>query len=110
RSDLRGVNDTMGNEVAVRDNNAAAMAGFEGSAVDGALAPTQVGALSAATREEAEIKAAIVVAKRFPRDEAAAFTRIIKSCGRPIFAERAAYRYPRGGQQIEGPSVNLARE
>jgi hypothetical protein len=102
----------MATDVAIHENNApdAVMAGFEGSAIEASLLPTQVGAISAAAREEAELKAAIVVAKRFPRDEAASYTRIIKSCGRPGFAEGALYRFPRGGQQIEGPSVNLARE
>lgn len=57
-----------------------------------------------------EIEGAIIVARRFPRNEDAAYARIIKSCQRPMFAVKARYSYPRGGQQIEGPSVDLARE
>jgi hypothetical protein len=57
-----------------------------------------------------EIEGAIVVARRFPRNEDAAFGRVMKSCERWSFASMARYSYPRGGQQIEGPSVNLARE
>src|SRR5262245_44745432 len=57
-----------------------------------------------------EIKAAVVTAKHFPRDENISFTRIMKSGERPSFAERAAYLYRRGGTDITGASVHLARE
>jgi hypothetical protein len=57
-----------------------------------------------------EIEGAIVIARRFPRNEDAAYGRVMKSCERWSFASMARYSYPRGGQQIEGPSVNLARE
>jgi hypothetical protein len=63
-----------------------------------------------AAREEAEMKAAIVLAKRFPRDESDAYTRIMRACDRPTFAESANYAFPRGGQAVTGPSVDLARE
>jgi hypothetical protein len=59
---------------------------------------------------EKEIEAAIIVANRFPRDEDRAYGAVLKSCGRFTFASLACYSFPRGGQQIEGPSVNLARE
>jgi len=57
-----------------------------------------------------EIEGAIVVAQRFPRNEDAAYGRVMQSCERWTFASMARYSYPRGGQQIEGPSVSLARE
>lgn len=57
-----------------------------------------------------EIEGAIIIANRFPRNEGDAFGRIMESCKRFTFAGMAVYSYPRGGQQIEGPSVNLARE
>ncbi len=63
-----------------------------------------------AAREEAEMKAAIVLAKRFPRDESTAYTRVMHACDRPTFAESANYCFPRGGQTVTGPSVDLARE
>lgn len=63
-----------------------------------------------AAREEAEMKAAIVLAKKFPRDESDAYTRIMRACDRPSFAEGANYAFPRGGQVVTGPSVDLARE
>jgi hypothetical protein len=34
----------------------------------------------------------------------------MKACRRTSFADDAIYSYPRGGVDIEGPSVNLARE
>lgn len=50
----------------------------------------------------------MVVAKKFPRDEAAAMNRILKSCQRTTLAESAMYSYPRGGQEVTGPSIRLA--
>lgn len=80
------------------------------SATQMALTGSEAGVLATVAREEQELKAAIVVARKFPRDEVAAYERIVKSCKRPTFAEGAQYRFPRGGQQIVGPSVDLARE
>jgi len=71
----------------------------------GELAPT-----AAAAQKQADVQSAIVVAKRFPRDEDAAFGKLMKACKRTSFAEDAEYVFPRGGQQVRGPSVNLARE
>jgi hypothetical protein len=51
-----------------------------------------------------------VLAKKYPRDEDAAFQKLMKACGRTSFAEEAEYSFPRGGQSVRGPSVNLARE
>lgn len=65
---------------------------------------------SSAAMAEAEIQSAIVLAQRFPRNEDSAFEKLMKSCKRPSFAENVAYSFPRGGQTITGPSVNVARE
>lgn len=65
---------------------------------------------AAEAREEAEIKAAIVLARKFPRNEGAIYTKLLKSCGRASFAEEAMYSFPRGQTTVEGPSINLARE
>lgn len=70
----------------------------------------EVGAVSAVAREQSEIQAAIISAKRFPRDENAAYLKMIRSFERPSMAEAAEYRFPRGGKEITGPSVDLARE
>ena len=68
--------------------------------------PSLVGSSSA--REEHEVQAAYVIAKRFPRDPHAAYNRIINACKRPTMAEQAMYAYPRGGKLVEGASIRLA--
>ena len=60
------------------------------------------------SRQAQEVQAAMVVAKKFPRDQQASFERIIKTCERKTLAEAAIYEYPRGGTKIEGPSIRLA--
>jgi hypothetical protein len=60
------------------------------------------------SRQAQEVQAAMVVAKRFPRDENEAYARIIQSCKRKTLAEQAEYEFPRGGQKIIGPSIRLA--
>ena len=59
-------------------------------------------------RAIAEVQASMAIAKRFPRDEFAAYTRIMNACKRPSLAENAAYAYPRGGTTVTGPSIRLA--
>lgn len=61
-------------------------------------------------RAIAEAQGKLVVAKRFPRDQADAYNRIMQSCARPSLAEDALYSYPRGGQTVSGPSIRLAEE
>lgn len=60
------------------------------------------------SRQAQEVQAAMVVAKRFPRDEVESFNRIMRSCQRRALAERAMYEYPRGGTKVTGPSIRLA--
>ena len=62
------------------------------------------------TRAAAEVQAAVYVAQQWPRDVAKALSAMRQSCAQPALAERAFFRYPRGGQNITGPSVFLARE
>jgi hypothetical protein len=61
-----------------------------------------------ASRQAQEVQAAMVVAKRFPRDEYAAMQRIERACQRRGLAETAVYAYPKGGQTVTGPSIRLA--
>lgn len=61
-------------------------------------------------RARFEIEGAILIAKKFPRNEDAAFGTLMRSCGRKSLAEVAAYRFPRGGTDVTGPSVYLAKE
>src|SRR5262249_52579489 len=65
-------------------------------------------ALSA--REVGEVQAALIIARRFPRDPIRALDRIIQACQRPALAEVGQYEYPRGGQMVTGPSIRLAEE
>ncbi len=60
------------------------------------------------SRETQEVQAAVFMAKRFPRDENAALARISQSCQRMGLASKAVYTYPRGGQNVTGPSIRLA--
>lgn len=59
-------------------------------------------------REIAEVQAAMVIAKRFPRNPIASTDRILQACMRPTLAEGALYSYARGGTDITGPSIRLA--
>ena len=59
-------------------------------------------------REIAEVQAAMMLAKKFPRDPIAALERITNACARPKLAEAALYEYNRGGTDITGPSIRLA--
>lgn len=59
-------------------------------------------------RQSQEVQAAMIAAKKFPRDELYALERIKKACQRPQLAENAIYNYPRGKQQVSGPSIRLA--
>ncbi|WP_295401697.1 hypothetical protein [uncultured Thiocystis sp.] len=59
-------------------------------------------------REIQEVQAAMVIAKRFPRDQVTATDRILQACTRQTLAEGALYSYNRGGSEITGPSIRLA--
>jgi hypothetical protein len=59
-------------------------------------------------REIAEVQTAMVIAKRFPRNQAKAIERILIACQRSALAEGALYSYSRGGTDISGPSIRLA--
>lgn len=75
-----------------------------------AAAPTGTIAQAAVHREVAEVQAAMVIAKRFPRDAIQAMDRILLACTRPTLAEAALYQYSRGGQDIAGASIRLAEQ
>ena len=62
----------------------------------------------AVARATQEVQAAMVIAKKFPRDETAAYNRIMNACKRKALAESALYAYPRGGTTVTGPSIRLA--
>lgn len=62
------------------------------------------------SRAIAEAQGKLVIAKRFPRDEVAANAKAIEACKRKSLAEKAFYRYPRGKQTVEGPTIRFAEE
>lgn len=58
----------------------------------------------------AEMKAVVLMAKQFPRNDKIVWAALAKACGRKSFAAIVDYSYPRGSGMITGGSVNLARE
>jgi hypothetical protein len=61
------------------------------------------------SRENAEVLAMVAMAKRFPRDQAAAADRIRNAFTRTTLAEKAQYQFARGGSDIIGPSIHSAQ-
>lgn len=61
-------------------------------------------------RAVAEVQAAVLVAQQVPRDITRALNDMRQSCAQIGLADRAFYRYPRGGQNVTGESIHLARE
>lgn len=73
------------------------------------VATQEAGTVVAAQERAAqEVQAAMVIAKKFPRDQARAMDHILQACTRQTLAETAVYAYPRGGQMVTGPSIRLA--
>jgi len=70
------------------------------------LEMTTAGALTAMVQAK-EIEAAIIVAKKLPRDIDHAEMQLEKLSSREKFAEVAEYCYPRGGQDVRGPTIKL---
>jgi len=69
------------------------------------------GQLSVETsRSLQEVQGQIVMAKKFPRSIPQVLANILEACKRKGLAETAMYSYPRGGQQVTGPSIRLAEE
>ncbi len=64
---------------------------------------------AAIARAVQEVQAALVIAKRFPRDEIKAKSKIIQACQRKELAESGEYEYSRGGTKITGPTIDLLR-
>lgn len=77
-------------------------------------------ASQAMARAQQEVQGAIILAKKFPRNEDAASMALWRSCKRTTFADRAEYSFPRGSKKnangqweknfVTGPSAKLARE
>ena len=63
-----------------------------------------------ASRAVAEAQGKLVIAKKFPRDEVAAYAKAIQACQRKAMAKQAFYAYPRGDKTVEGPTIRFAEE
>jgi hypothetical protein len=61
-------------------------------------------------RAIAEAQGKLVIAKRFPRNEARAYEEAMQACRRPGLAEDAFWSFPRGDGVLTGTSIHLARE
>lgn len=55
-----------------------------------------------------EVQAALIIAKKYPRDPEIALDKILNACTRHTLAEGAIYSYSRGGTDVTGPSIRLA--
>ena len=62
------------------------------------------------SRAIAQVQAAAVMARNFPRSTQHAIAEMREACGRPELARRAFFKFPRGGESVTGASVYLARE
>jgi hypothetical protein len=77
--------------------------------------PARVDRLGQATAVEqaravAEVAAAVQVAQQVPRNLQLARHQMLDSCSMMFLAERAFFRYNRGGSAVTGETIHLARE
>ncbi len=71
------------------------------------MAPRSANVEIAMSRAAQEVQAAMIIAKRFPRDESEAREKIKLACKSLRLAEDSQYEYARGGTEITGPSIRL---
>lgn len=64
----------------------------------------------AIARELALIKTMTDMAMRRPRVDAECAQELYATCDDPLFADEALYEFPRGGEMVIGPSIEMARE
>ena len=62
------------------------------------------------SRAVAEAQGKLVLAKKFPRNEIAAYEKAIQSCKREAFAKTAFYSFPKSGSTVSGPSIRFTEE
>lgn len=77
------------------------------AARSGAVAESS-GSRQLQARENTEVMAMAMMAKRFPRDQIVACDRIRNAFTRVTLAEKAQYQFSRGGSDIVGPSIRAA--
>ncbi|WP_405554273.1 hypothetical protein [Streptomyces sp. NBC_01171] len=81
-------------------------------AVPPAPAPTFVGQGTAVeqSRAVAEVQAAVVVARQFPRNEAMAVQKMRTGFAQHSLAVRSFFRFSRGGSNVSGETIQFAKE
>lgn len=94
---------TNGEQSPPRGNNP-----FAGQTREVMASPSTSPEIVESQRAVAEVQAAMAIAKKFPRNPAESMEKILEACSRPSLAEQAEYAYPRGGQNVTGPSIRLA--
>jgi hypothetical protein len=62
------------------------------------------------SRAVAEVQGALVVAQQRPRDETKALERALSSCRTKEVASVAFYKFPRGGETVQGETIQMAVE
>jgi hypothetical protein len=74
--------------------------------------PARVGQGTAVeqSRAVAEVQAAVLVARQFPRDEALSIKKMLTACAQKELAQRAFFRFPRGKSNVSGETIQLAKE
>ena len=77
-----------------------------------APAPSRIGQATAVeqSRAIAQVQAMVVVAQQCPRRVHACIAAMEEACKQIELAEKAFFRFPRGGENVSGESVHLARE
>lgn len=76
------------------------------------MAPQRIGQATAIeqSRAVAEVQAAVVMARQFPRNVQAAIEEMKDACSQIELARDAFFEYPRAKETVSGPTVHLARE
>src|SRR5687767_3210744 len=82
---------------------------IENTSLQGELMKLSASQISENIRAIEEMRTAIIVAVKNPRDEVLAEQNILKACNRLNFCETAFYSYNRGGKNIHGESIHMAR-
>lgn len=88
-------------------NGTMVVAGETNSSGAMVVRPQTVGVSSEQQRVIAEVQAALTVAKASRRDEVDAVDRIKTACQRVGLAEKAEYSFSRGGEEINGATIDL---
>lgn len=98
------------NELMVQEQNAPNMPNVNSGVVAQMDNINQGTVAIEASRAIAEAQGKLIIAKRFPRDEVQAYSRVAQACQRKGIAEKAFYSYSRGSSVVNGPTIRFAEE